>query len=56
VLPQWPPLCKLEQAAGEVGAQVVEVGVHGVGAPAEVDVVGEVEALLLGKLAAGGKG
>ena len=42
VLPQGLGLGVAQQAAAEVVAHVVQVGVHGVGAPAEVQVVGEV--------------
>lgn len=40
-------ISKLQQASGQVCPQVVQVGVHGVGPPPEVQVVGEVEPILV---------
>jgi len=47
VLAQWPWLPEEEQAAAAVSAKVVQVGVHGVGASAEVYVVRKVEPVFI---------
>mmetsp|Transcript_40188 Transcript_40188/g.99469 ORF Transcript_40188/g.99469 Transcript_40188/m.99469 type:complete len:239 (-) Transcript_40188:1771-2487(-) len=47
VIAQRAGFCKEQGAAAQVRAQVVEVHVHGVRAPAEVDVVREVDFLLV---------
>ena len=40
-------ISKLQQAPGQVCPQMIEVGVHGVGPPPEVQVVWEVKAILI---------
>lgn len=47
IRPQRLGISKLQQAPRQVGPQVVQVGVHGVGPPPEVQVVGEVEPILM---------
>lgn len=44
--PQWAALSKLKQTSAQVVAQVVEVGMHGVGSPPEVQVVRKVDGSL----------
>lgn len=47
IRPQGFGISELQQASGQVGPQVVQVGVHGVGPPPEIQVVGEVEPILM---------
>lgn len=48
--PQGLGLGKLQQPSGQVGAQMVQAGVHGVSPPSEVQVVGVIKGFLVGVL------
>lgn len=45
---QGSGICKLQQASGVITAQMLQVGVHGVGAPPEVNRVWIPKPVLLG--------